>query len=121
MTGFKNKGFIGNAVGPVGGSAEPILALLRGHEEWLVNRDIVKALGFMDKRGNHSLAGHWGNIDAILGDETKMIEPGGRIRQGKLLRAYSKKGVILVTLRARTPNAAAFRDWLAERALELTL
>jgi prophage antirepressor-like protein len=119
MTNFKDKGFGSTAAGPDGGTAEPILALLRGKEEWLVNRDIVDALGFANTRGNHSLSGHWGDIESILGAETKMIEPGGRSRQGKLLRAYSKKAVVLVTLRARTPNAAAFRLWLAERALQI--
>lgn len=117
-----NNGFGSKATGVTDcGSAKPLLDLLYGDQEWLINREVVEALGFVDRSGNHSLAGHWGNIDEILGAETRMIEPGGRSKQGKLLRAYSKKAVVLLAMRSRTANAAAFRDWLADRALKMAI
>lgn len=121
MAGHKDKGFGPTLTGETeGGSAEPILALLRGADDWLLNRDILPALGLTSKRGNHSITGHWrGNIDDIFGTETRMIEPVGYSKQGRLLRAYSKKALVIMALRARTPNAAAFKLWLADRALSL--
>lgn len=97
----------------------PILKLLQSGEDWIENVDVVVAIKGPDASPNQLPVGE--TVDAVgdLGEETRLIERESvNGRRGLRIRVYSKKGLVLIAMRARTLNAAAFRDWLADRMVE---
>jgi len=96
----------------------PLIALLKGDDEWIDNQTLAIALDPSNLHRRRSLVRHWPDLDDVLGPETAM-------RQGDLMvpwkqrggrgirRVYSRKALVLIAMRAQTRNAAAFRDWLA--------
>lgn len=94
----------------------PLVLLLQRPDEWISNTELAEALEFTPQSRSKAVVGHYKDLDEELGKgETmlqKRIDPKG---QPRLVRLYSKKAMVLICMRARTRNAAAFRDWLAAR------
>ena len=68
-----------------------------------------------------SLVSYWPTLNAELGTESAYRKHGRVIRDGHkggrgTRRVYTKKALVLIAMRARTPTADAFRHWLAENA-----
>ncbi|WP_066477446.1 MULTISPECIES: hypothetical protein [unclassified Sphingomonas] len=99
----------------------PLIALFLNGAEWLNNREIVEALGQVNSaRRNKSVVAHWGDIDAVLGAETKLLRVvHNGVETGRPLRVFSKTALLLIGMSARVPNADGFRRWVAERMMEI--
>lgn len=87
----------------------PILVLLRRDQEWFENRDVVEAFKDEGQVTNQMPVGPTTLYLETLGIETKVDMCGKRVWR----RWYTKKGIVLMAMRARTLKAQAFRDWMA--------
>ena len=102
----------------------PIIQLLGSGRDWFSNTEIGTALGWINNtRASKQVAGHWPDLDATLGaDDVRMYRPPAEpgCHKPREVRQFSRKALVLIAMRARTANTAAFRDWLAERAAKDT-
>ena len=94
----------------------PLINLLCGSSEWISNRELADALGLVNKKGNVSVSAHFPSLIDDLADDTRMLPTAVASWQTpREYRAFNKRALIMVAMRARTPSAAAFRDWMADR------
>lgn len=101
--------------------ANPLVAMFQGGDDWIGNHELADALGLVNTtRGNKSVTGHYKDVLSYLGSDCSKLERqsfnGNRGTQER--RFFSRKAVVLIAMRARTVNAAAFREWLATRVVE---
>lgn len=97
----------------------PIVALVLGDREWISNREVADAIGLGNAKGNVSVQAHFpGLIEDLTGDTRLMPTPGEPWQKPRQFRAFNKRAIIHIAMRARTANSAAFRDWIAHRILE---
>lgn len=89
----------------------PILGLLRRPDEWFPNSEVVDAFKDPGMVRNQMPVGPTTEALEMLGSETRLEQRGSKTWR----RYYTKKAIVLMAMRARTRNARAFRDWLAER------
>jgi hypothetical protein len=105
--------------------ANPLVLMLRRGDHWYSNAEILAALGVGTL--NRSLVSQWPTLlDQIGANETTVQRrgwyeeaPTAQPRGGGQERYYSRKALVIIGMRAQTPNAAAFRDWLAENASDV--
>lgn len=92
----------------------PLINLLRREADWIANGELAEALGIVNTTGSKSVTGHWKDVVAQLGEGETMFRQGDGVAASRQrVRCFSKKALILIAMRARTRNAAAFRDWIA--------
>lgn len=97
-----------------------VIMLLRG-DAWYSNSEINAAISPGVKGLARCFLADWPTLADELGPDQSLIESRsfGKLtneRQGQVggvERFYSRKALIHIAMRARTPVAAAFRDWLA--------
>ncbi|WP_040308566.1 hypothetical protein [Asticcacaulis biprosthecium] len=88
------------------GDVSALLRLLRRPEQWVKNAELADALGFVNNKGNKSVAGHWKDLDDVLRPSDTKLEGG--------VRLFSKRAAIQCAIRATTANAKAFKFWAAD-------
>ena len=94
----------------------PLVQLLLRPEPWMSNGELATALGLVNTTRSKSVTGHWKSVTEELGKEETMFRVGDGVAASRQrVRCFSKKALVLTAMRARTINAAAFRDWLASR------
>lgn len=94
--------------------SNPLVQLLQRDEPWIANGELAEALELVSTTRSKSVTGHWKNVVGELGEgETTFRQGDGIAASRQRVRCFSKKALILIAMRARTRNAAAFRDWLA--------
>lgn len=106
--------------------ANPLVILLRRGDEWYSNVEVVAALGLSKGRAllSNQQALAFGKV--IREDDSatvsrdflttgKDVQPSN---QGGTMRVFNRRALILAAMSARTVNAAAFRDWLADQVTE---
>jgi prophage antirepressor-like protein len=105
------------------GNAEPLKRLLLGSDRWIADRELAVALDPHLATKRKSLVVQFPRVVDLLGSEDLSFRKGGlespAERHGGKgnCRLYSKKALVLLAMHARTPNAEAFRSWLAEEAV----
>lgn len=67
--------------------------------------------------------GKWPRLREMVGEGETIVQargvryasPSPHLANQGGERLFSRKALVIICLRAQTPNAAAFRDWLASR------
>ena len=103
--------------------ANPLVIMLNRGDEWFSNKELTAALGIS---GGRSILAQWPTLIDQIGEQETLVESrygflprGDRGNHGGLARYYSRKAVVLIAMRAQTPVAAAFRDWVGSRIADL--
>lgn len=99
----------------------PLVVMLERNDLWYTNTEMVRALGVESSRPK-ALISQWPTLLQQIGeDHTALVSrgwitpTGERGKQaGGQERCFSREALVVIGMRAQTPNAAAFRDWIAE-------
>lgn len=101
----------------------PLVLLVKCKEEWFPNEQVVAALGLAPGR---ALLSNGTVFKRQIRDEDAAIVSRGWLVPSKnvnrsnsgQMRLLSRRAVIIAAMRTETVNAAAFRDWMADRLCE---
>lgn len=102
----------------------PLVQLFENSEDWVSNKELVAAFGLAERRA--MMSNQTAFVQCLAHEDTAVWTRdswrqgvGVSRSNGGTERVYSKKALILAAMRVNTVNAAAFRDWLANRMVEV--